>query len=100
MKIEQCKNCKYFIQHYGIYKGEGIFKLECGHCLKSKRKQALIKECPNFEEQTDNYCSETFRIAKLLYQAHSSCADLCEKVAELRRLFSEEIFKFHSTNLH
>ncbi len=49
MDNEYCKNCKHFMQHYGLNE-KGIFLLYCGHCTLSRpnRKLPDQKVCSNY----------------------------------------------------
>ena len=51
MGERRCKECKYFIQHYGLNGGH-FFKIYCGHCRYSRAKRRLPdgKACENFVE--------------------------------------------------
>ena len=54
LNYDKCKNCKYFIQHYGINYNH-IHKIFCGHCSKqpdpNKIKFYSRKQpCPHFEQ--------------------------------------------------
>ena len=50
MSETRCKDCQYFVQHYGLNGGK-LFRIYCGHCVQSrpKRKQPDARACPNFE---------------------------------------------------
>ena len=37
MRDEQCGNCMYFRQHYGIGKSD-IYWINCGHCVNGRIK--------------------------------------------------------------
>lgn len=50
--MENCENCKYFVQHYRLDEQLGILKVFCGHCLK---KIKLCKNCKDFEKGTNNF---------------------------------------------
>ncbi len=47
MKIQICKKCKHFQQHYVNSKFLGFFTVNCGHCHKKLIKKA---NCESFEE--------------------------------------------------
>ena len=54
MTENKCRECKYFMQHYGLDGGE-LFKLHCGHCrhIRAKRRQPDSKACDNFERTAE-----------------------------------------------
>ena len=55
MSERRCKECKYFMQHYGLDGGK-LFKVYCGHCcyLRVRRKQPDSKACGDFVEGERN----------------------------------------------
>ncbi len=50
MEEKNCKNCRYFLQHYVKHK-RYILKVECGHCLKRYRLKCgeCRKNCESWE---------------------------------------------------
>lgn len=54
MNEATCKDCKNFLQHYGLNK-EGLFWLYCGHCTLPgvRRKRPDTKACKNYVPGTD-----------------------------------------------
>ena len=53
MTENKCRQCKYFMQHYGLDKGK-FFQLNCGHCrfIRAKRRQPENKACESFVKGT------------------------------------------------
>ena len=49
--MNNCENCKFYIQHYGFDKQVGIFKIEYGHCLECKK---LKSNCEKFIANTSD----------------------------------------------
>ena len=51
MSEKRCKECKYFMQHYGLSDGR-LFEISCGHCrfARAKQKGPESKACQNFVE--------------------------------------------------
>ena len=49
MSERKCKECKYFMQHYGLNDGN-LFQIYCGHCCyrRIRRKQPDSKVFENF----------------------------------------------------
>lgn len=49
MAEKQCRECKYYLQHYTLDKRR-IFRVHCGHCTfgRPKRKLPDAKVCENF----------------------------------------------------
>lgn len=83
--MKQCYDCKNFIQHYGINKELGIFKIECGHCVIHKSMKN--PECPKYELGDNQYFRERkFYLSKAIYQL-MGCID---EVKELINLLSNE----------
>ncbi len=54
MDEKQCKDCRYYIQHYTFDK-KRIVQVCCGHCayLRPKRKKPDAKACENYVAGTD-----------------------------------------------
>lgn len=53
MDKEFCRECKEYVQHYGIFDGK-IRKVYCGHCkqIRSKAKRPDDVACPSFVSGT------------------------------------------------
>lgn len=70
MDNEYCKNCKHFMQHYGLNE-KGIFRLYCGHCTltRSKHKRPDQKACSNYifgENRESTFASKEYLSKALL----------------------------------
>ena len=70
MDEQQCKDCLYFHQHYGL-NGRKIFRLYCGHCTFSRVKRKLpdTKVCENFipgSAQEEAFASKEYLSKELL----------------------------------
>lgn len=50
--MNNCENCKFYIQHYGFDIRDGLYKVSCGHCLERKK---LKKDCEKFVAGTNNF---------------------------------------------
>ena len=94
MKIyKNCKNCAYFIQHFGILSEMHIFKIEnCGHCCKLKK---LKENCPHFCKGENNYANNVY----LISQIYSSISNKIDNLTQEVRLtyyntFLKDINKF------
>lgn len=50
MNTYECKDCKYFVQHYALGEDQ-FFRVFAGHCMfaRPKNKQSYTKSCKNFE---------------------------------------------------
>ena len=51
MSKTQCKDCKFFVQHYGLNQRK-LFRLNCGHCItihKMRQKRPDALSCDNFQ---------------------------------------------------
>ena len=49
MSENQCKNCKYYLQHFSL-NSRKLFWVYCGHCTYSRTRQKKpdAKACENF----------------------------------------------------
>ena len=68
-----CKNCKHYIQHYGLDE-KGLFRLNCGHCasLRANHKYPDQKACKNFipgENRENAFASQEYLTKALLDKA-------------------------------
>ena len=72
--INECGKCEYFIQHYGIDKDLKIFKINTGHCLKTKIK----KDCQFFKQKTDNFEQKYFSLSCFFYKIYKQQNKLLE----------------------
>ncbi len=50
--MSNCENCKFYIQHYGFDKRDGLYKVSCGHCLE---RRSLKKDCDMFVAGTNDF---------------------------------------------
>ena len=65
-----CKECRYFIQHYGLCDGQ-LFRIFCGHCTFSRTKRKLpdAKACVHFapgSADSAQYVSKSYLTKELL----------------------------------
>lgn len=70
MEENLCKDCKYFIHHYGLVDGKA-FRVYCGHCTKqiSKSKKPDAKACASFVPRAqveDEFVNKEYLSKKLL----------------------------------
>ena len=49
MNEPECKDCQYFIQHYGL-DNRRLYRIFCGHCIfrKTRTKQPDAHACEHF----------------------------------------------------
>ena len=71
MQTRQCKDCQYYIQHYGLGK-DRLYQLHCGHCTwdRVKRKQPDAQGCENFAPGTpdaDAFATKEYLSKELLH---------------------------------
>ena len=65
-----CKNCQFYVQHYGLFEGK-LRPVYCGHCKcrRGKGKRPDAKSCERFapaEPLSDQYVSRQFLTTQLL----------------------------------
>ena len=65
-----CKNCKFYIQHYGL-NSKGLYTVYCGHCsvYPPKKKEPCKKACDRFEPGTpdkDAFATKEYLAKELL----------------------------------
>ena len=70
MDKKTCRDCKQFIQHYGLFEGT-IRDVYCGHCVQNytKRKRPDDPACQNFvpgEPLDEKMVSKEYLTKKLL----------------------------------
>lgn len=84
--IEQCANCKYFLQHFVKSRSGRLLKVECGHCVHSrmpfymprKRKTPCAYWQPmreQIEERRKNIKEKLLYMAELIEQFAEALAD-------------------------
>ena len=70
MDVKECKDCKYFLQHY-ILSERGLTRVFCGHCTFSgaKSKRSYAKCCEHYVEgvpDTERFASKEYLTKALL----------------------------------
>ncbi len=80
MKLEICKNCKNFTQHYSYSNKFGITKTNCGNCFK---RQMNKKECSFFTETTKTNEKEI---------------SIFDEIIKYKMLFNSILFKIETFN--
>lgn len=70
MDENKCRECKYFIQHYSLFKGR-LQQINCGHCtfLRAKTKKPTAQVCKDFEvreESTEEFVTKEYLTKELL----------------------------------
>ncbi|MBQ8833884.1 MAG: hypothetical protein IJ001_03045 [Oscillospiraceae bacterium] len=55
MREENCKDCRYFLQHYTLNERQ-LFRVYCGHCTygRIKRKHPDTRACEHFVQGVDD----------------------------------------------
>ena len=70
MEEKQCKNCRYYLQHYTLNRRR-IFRVYCGHCTISRAKRKLpdAKACEKYisgSPQENAFVSKEYLSKELL----------------------------------
>ena len=70
MDIKECKDCKFFLQHY-ILSSRGLTRVFFGHCTfsRAKGKRPDAKCCEHYVEgipDTDRFASKEYLTKELL----------------------------------
>lgn len=70
MSTKECRDCKYFLQHYILGKN-GLVRVFYGHCTFSrvKARRPYARCCENYVEgspATENFASKEYLTKKLL----------------------------------
>ena len=70
MEQSVCRQCRYFIQHYGLSKEGRLVEIHCGHCIKGrpKTKKPDRKGCDDFavQEEKAKYVTKQYLTVSLL----------------------------------
>lgn len=70
MEGNACRNCRFYIQHYGLKNGQ-LFRVHCGHCTfsRARRRKPDTAACENFQPgETDEeaFVTRTYLSKELL----------------------------------
>lgn len=80
--IAECKNCKYFIQHYTLNKTRGLFDVSCGHCMKRKNINKRLS-CEYYEATSNDNLNLDYDIMSLLLRTKTQCEKLINELDKL-----------------
>ena len=77
-----CRDCQYFIQHYGKDELRGYHSIHCGHCKKTKRQKLKPDSeiCVKF--LPINKAEENKRKQKAIAEVYVSINDKLSKLLE------------------
>ena len=72
--MKRCKECEFYVQHYGICKDLKIHKVECGHCMQDKKKYQ--NDCPFFVVKTDKFEKNYYYLANFYNKINKEINEL------------------------
>lgn len=85
MKIEKCKNCKHFKQHYFV-SFRGLEKTNCGECYE---RQKTKKECTKFELEKQQDFEKGINVLNLGLNYNRKLKNLLKYFASLTKQITE-----------
>ena len=89
---KNCKNCKYYIQHY-VKRRSRYIKIACAHCSNAQISCKVLKRFP-LEDGRDKWvCVELTTEEELLTAVKSQLKAISNKLDELVSALSDENYK-------